>query len=96
MADVFLKNNSARSVSDRAQRIAFLVSIAGAFLNTLLFGMYMINDGLSSLLITNFLFYMIRFSIAERNTNRNSGSADIYFCCKRVKKAVRDLARFGL
>ncbi|MEO0452124.1 MAG: GGDEF domain-containing protein [Pseudomonadota bacterium] len=87
MADVFLKNNSARSVSDRAQRIAFLVSIAGAFLNTLLFSMYMINDGLSSLLITNFLFYMIPLSAIALSSYHNwnfqmvldAGIATVYF-----------------
>ena len=87
MADVFLKNNSARSVSDRAQRIAFWVSIAGAVLNTLLFCMYMINDGLSSLLITNFLFYMIPLSAIALSSYNNwnfqlvldGGIAVVYF-----------------
>lgn len=87
MADVFSKNNSARSVSDRAQRIAFLVSIAGAFLNTLLFSLYMINDGLSSLLITNFLFYMIPLSAIALSSYNNwnfqmvldGGIAVVYF-----------------
>ncbi len=87
MADVFLKNNSARSVSDRAQRIAFWVSIAGAILNTLLFSMYMINDGLSSLLITNFLFYMLPLSAIALSSYHNwnfqfvldAGIAVVYF-----------------
>ena len=59
MADVFLKNNSARGDSDRAQRIAFLVSIAGALLNAVLFTMYAFNDGISPLLIINAAFYML-------------------------------------
>jgi len=55
--DVFSRNNSGRTVSDRSQRIAFWVCVAGAGVNALLFGLYVYNDELSAQLIANFLIY---------------------------------------
>ena len=63
MTDVFLKNNSARGVSDRAQRIAYWVSIAGLIVNTFLFGLYVLNDSLTALLIVNYAYYTTTISV---------------------------------
>ena len=57
MPDVFAKNNSLKSVDDRAQRIAFWMSLIGLIVNTVLFFLYIWYDDLSSLLIANYLYY---------------------------------------
>lgn len=55
--DVFTRNNSVRTVSDRRQRIAFSVCLAGLFINTVLFALYLLNDTPNLLLVANFAFY---------------------------------------
>jgi len=87
MTDVFLKNNSKRGVSDRAQRIAYWVSIAGLVVNTFLFGLYILNDSLTALLILNYTYYTATISVIawssyynwKFNTVLGWGIAAIYF-----------------
>ncbi|MEM1036407.1 MAG: EAL domain-containing protein [Pseudomonadota bacterium] len=59
MRDVFAQNNALKSVDDRAQRIAFWVSLIGLVVNTILFFLYIWNDDLSILLIANYAYYSI-------------------------------------
>ena len=56
MRDVFAQNNALKSVDDRAQRIAFWVSLIGLVVNTILFFLYIWNDDLSVLLIANYAY----------------------------------------
>jgi len=71
MADVFLRNNSVRSVSDRAQRIAFWVSLGGIGMDALMFALYALNDGLTLYLTMNALFYVIPLASIGWSSYRN-------------------------
>ncbi len=87
MTDVFSKNNAARSVSDRAQRIAFWVSLTGLVVNTILFALYIANDSLTAFLVVNYAFYTLTISVIAWSAYRNwhfptvlsGGIAAIYF-----------------
>ncbi|MEP1143335.1 MAG: EAL domain-containing protein [Henriciella sp.] len=71
MADIFIRNNSVRSVSDRAQRIAFWVSTGGIGLDALMFTLYALNDGLTLYLTMNALFYTIPLAFIGWSSYRN-------------------------
>lgn len=69
--DVFTKNNSARAVSDRRQRVAFLICMAGLVINSVLFILYLLNEQPTTLLILNFLFYTAVISTIAWSSYRN-------------------------
>lgn len=87
MADIFAENNSARGVSDRAQRIAYWVSLTGLVANTILFALYVSNDSLSAFLLVNYIYYTLAMSLIAWSAYRNwhfrpilsAGIAAIYF-----------------
>ncbi len=87
MSDVFVENNAARGVSDRAQRIAFWVSLTGLVVNTILFALYVTNDSLTPFLVINYVYYTVTISIIAWSAYRNwhfmpvlsAGIAAIYF-----------------
>ena len=81
MSDVFLKNNSIRGVSDRAQRIAFWVAILGLVANTLLFVMYVSNDSLTGLLLANYAYYTVAISMIAWSSFRNWHFRTVVDCC---------------
>ncbi|MEL6856926.1 MAG: EAL domain-containing protein [Pseudomonadota bacterium] len=81
MSDVFLKNNSIRSVSDRAQRVAFWVAIVGLVANTLLFVMYISNDSLTGLLLANYAYYTVAISLIAWASFRNWHFRKVVDCC---------------
>ena len=87
MTDVFSENNAARGVSDRAQRIAFWVSLTGLVVNTVLFSLYVANDSLTTFLVVNYTYYTLTISMIAWSAYRNwhfspvlsVGIAAIYF-----------------
>lgn len=87
MADIFALNNAVRGVSDRAQRIAFWVSMTGLVVNTILFSLYIVNDALTAFLITNYVYYTVTIVMIAVSAYRNwffkpvleCGVAAIYF-----------------
>ncbi len=87
MTDVFTQNNAARGVSDRAQRIAFWVSLTGLIVNTILFCLYIANDDLTAFLVTNYIYYTVTILMIAVSAYRNwffkpvleTGIAAIYF-----------------
>lgn len=69
--DVFAKNNSARGVSDRHQRIAFWACVGGFLINNLLFVMYAFNDGVNGFLLFNNVFYSVVIAGIAWSSYRN-------------------------
>ena len=69
--DVFSENNSARSVKDRAQRVAFWASITGLIGNTIIFLIYIYNDSLNAFLCFNYAFYTVAISLIAWSSYTN-------------------------